>query len=101
MIERARQTDSSDMVQVWRTMTAHDETQPWWEPHQLFMSEFCNNNKMLPLRFTVFNYRNNGAHKMYGYVETTTRGIEMIGNEPLIIKNEKGKKTGELIFNQF
>ena len=44
-IERARQNEGNDMVRVWKTLTAHDETRPWWEPHQLFMSEFCNNNK--------------------------------------------------------
>ena len=84
LIERSRQSASADadpnlldMVKVWKTHTAHDEPKPWWEPHQLFMTEFCNNNKMLPLRFTVYNYRNNGEHKMYGRVVTTTREIEM------------------------
>ena len=56
---------------------------------------------MLPLRFTVYNYRNNGAHKMYGYSETTTRLIEMGTTEPIILHNEKGKKIGHLVFNQF
>lgn len=68
LVERSRQLDATenlkanDMVKVWKTHTAHDETKPWWEPHQLYMTEFCNNNKMLPLRFTVYNYRNNGEH---------------------------------------
>lgn len=54
------------------------------------------------MRLTVYNYRNNGQHRMYGYVDTTTRGIEMLNvNEPLYIKNEKGKVTGSLVFNKF
>ena len=39
---------------------------------------------------------------MYGYLETTTRGIEMIGlGNPIPLKNEKGKTTGQIVFNQF
>ena len=46
LIERARQNNSiSDMVKVFKTSTAHDETCPRWEPHTLQMTEFCNNNK--------------------------------------------------------
>ena len=33
LMERARQNETSDMVQVWKTTTAHDEVRPWWEPH--------------------------------------------------------------------
>ena len=33
LIERARQNDDGDMVKVWKTLTAHDECRPWWEPH--------------------------------------------------------------------
>lgn len=102
MIERARQVDNLDFVRIWQSRTAHDDISPWWEPQELSMTEFCNNNKMLPLRLTVYNYRNNGTHESYGYVETSTRGIEMVGSEePMIIRDKKGKKMGELFFNQF
>jgi len=50
---------------------------------------------------TVYNYKNSGSLKIYGYTETTTRSIEMLAGEPLILRNEKGKRTGELVFNQF
>ena len=82
------------MVRVYQTAIAHDEVSPWWEPKTLYMTEFCNNNKMLPLRFTVYNYRNNGVHKQYGSVEITTRGIEMLPKAKLDLKNSKGKTTG-------
>lgn len=66
-IERARQNeDRQDMVKVFRTPTAHDEIKPWWEPTTLFMTEFCNNNKQLPIRISVKNYVNAGTHKVYG-----------------------------------
>lgn len=54
------------MVKVFRTPTAHDEIKPWWEPTTLFMTEFCNNNKQLPIRISVKNYVNAGTHKVYG-----------------------------------
>lgn len=44
------------MVKVFKTATAHDELNPWWEPQTLLMTEFCNNNKQLPIRISVFNY---------------------------------------------
>ena len=87
------------MVRVFTTSTAHDETNPWWEPHTLFMTEFCNNNKQLPLRISVKNYSNNDAHKMYGSVEVTTRGIEMLSGGQLNLTNEAGKVTGSIRFN--
>ena len=89
------------MVKVYRTTTAHDKLQPWWDPQTLYMTEFCNNNKQLPLRITVFNYKNHGEHSEYGHVETTTRGIEMQAGESFTLLNQKGQKTGQLTFNQF
>ena len=63
------------------------------------MTEFCNNNKQLPLRISVHNYKNQGSHDLYGSLDITTRGIEMNPNIPLQIKNAKGKVTGSITFN--
>ena len=82
------------MVKVFKTSIAHDQLNPWWEPHTLFMTEFCNNNKQLPLRITVNNYKNSGQPEQYGSVETTTRAIEMLSGESLYLTNQKGKRTG-------
>ena len=30
-IERARQNDPTDMVRIWKSSIAHDDTHPWWE----------------------------------------------------------------------
>ena len=67
------------------------------------MTEFCNNNKQLPLRISVKNYENNGPHKLYGSVNITCRGIEMLreGEDELEIRNAKGRVTGRLTFNNF
>ena len=62
------------------------------------MAEFCNNNKYLPLRFSVYSYTNSGDHPRYGFAECTLKQIEMLGDNPLVIRNSKGKKTGELLF---
>ena len=64
------------------------------------MTEFCNNNKQLPLRISVYNYKNHGAHKLYGFVEITARGIEMAYNvNKLALTNKKGKVKGHIEFN--
>lgn len=99
VIERARQNVLNDMVIVFRTQTAYDQINPWWEPNTLSMTEFCNNNKLLPLKISVKCDQNYGVHKIYGSVEITTRGIEMAGLQSLELKNAKGKVTGTITFN--
>jgi len=64
------------------------------------MTEFCNNNKLLPIRLSVYSYVNSGEHPMYGYVDTTTREIEMRPNNMLPLKDAKGKDAGYIKFNQ-
>lgn len=64
------------------------------------MTEFCNNNKFLPMRLSVFKYTNSGDHPSYGSVVTTTRDIEMLPDGPegkLYLNNSKGKKTKQYI----
>ena len=65
-IERARQNVSEsghgDMVRVFRTANYYDTVKPRWEPHTLTMTQFCNNNKQLPIRISVYNYKNTGDH---------------------------------------
>lgn len=67
------------------------------------MTEFCNNNKYLPVRFSVLSYTNQGEHHCYGQVITTTRDIEMLPaeNKYLNLTDKTGKVTGQLIFKQF
>mgnify|MGYP000029303838 CR=1 FL=1 len=66
------------------------------------MTEFCNNNKELPLKISVYNHTNNGDHKLYGSTMTTARQIEMkAAGEHLILTNAKKQKIGYIAFNQF
>lgn len=64
------------------------------------MTQFCNNNKTLPLRITVKHSMNHGDHKVYGQMTTSAKEIEMqaVGDE-LDIKDSKGKKVGNIAFN--
>ena len=64
------------------------------------MTELCNNNKLLPVRFSVYSYVNSGQHPLYGYIDTTIREIEM-SDKQLTLKDEKGREAGYLKFNQF
>jgi hypothetical protein len=64
------------------------------------MSEFCNNNKYLPLRFSVYSYTNFGDHPLYGYVICNVKDIEMAKDGTMDIKDKKGKVGGKIIFNQ-
>ena len=60
------------------------------------MAEFCNNNKYLPLRFSVYSYTNSGDHPKYGSVVCNLKAIEMLGEGKLEIKNKKNKVTGSI-----
>lgn len=62
------------------------------------MAEFCNNNKYLPLRISVFSYTNSGDHPKYGSVICNLKDIEMLGKSEMAIRNTRGKKTGSIRF---
>ena len=59
------------------------------------MTTFCNNNKSLPFRVSVFNYSNAGDHEIYGSCVTSVREIEM-GRKELEIESERGLKNGTI-----
>jgi hypothetical protein len=65
------------------------------------MPEFCNCNKYLPIRLSVYSYINAGDHPLYGSVITTTRDIEMLPDGCLELKDAKGQVNGHIKFNQF
>jgi hypothetical protein len=66
------------------------------------MTEFCNNNKYLPIRFTVLGYSNAGEPHHYGSVTMNTRDIEMLpDNKTATLLDTKGKPSGSLTFKQF
>ena len=67
------------------------------------MSNLCNNNKNLPIKFTVVCYTNKGEEPVYGSVVTTTRAIEMLpeNKRTLDLLTDKGKFGGTITFNLF
>jgi len=86
-------------VRVLQTQYKFENRSPWWDSHQMTMAEFCNNNKYLPLRFSVFSYTNSGDHPKYGSVVCNLKAIEMLGDGKLEIKNKNNKVTGSIQFN--
>ena len=63
------------------------------------MTEFCNNNKLLPIRLSVYCYANSGQHSLYGKVNTTVRDIEMLPDGILQLEDEKGRSAGTISVN--
>lgn len=61
------------------------------------MPEFCDNNRWLPLKFSVENYNKYGEHLHYGSVICNLKDIEMDENKIFYLKNEKGEKKGNFI----
>lgn len=88
-------------MRVFKSEFKYDEVNPWWDANQMSMTDFCNNNKTLPIRISVRSYRNAGEHPFYGSVVTTTREIEMGGKNDIEIKDKNGKVQGTLKFNRF
>jgi len=64
------------------------------------MSEFCNGDKYLPLKFSVYSYTNFGDHPLYGSVVCNMKDIEMAKDGTLEIFDKKGKLGGYIKFNQ-
>lgn len=64
------------------------------------MSEMCNNNKNLPLKFSVYSYINSaGEHPLYGSVISSMKEIEAADKKSLKLKNKKGGPAGFIRFN--
>lgn len=83
MIERGKIEQPGEWMRVFKTEFKYDEINPWWDAYQMSMTNFCNNNKTLPIRISVRSYRNAGQHPFYGTVVTTTREIEMAPDNQL------------------
>ena len=96
IIERAKQNNQKEFVRVHQTQYKFNKTEPRWDTTQMAMTDFCLNNKYLPLRFSVYSYQNSGTHPKYGEAVCTLKDIEM--NPEIAIKNSKGKVKGKLRF---
>lgn len=94
-IERSRTLESQDLtrgedpavtdwVPVYQTNRLFGTSKCEWDPFTIRMSTLCNNNKKLPLRISVHNFRNYGTHYCYGSAITSIREIEM-GNTTLTL----------------
>ncbi len=101
MIERGKIEQPGEYMRVFKTEFKYADTNPWWDAYQMTMTDFCNNNKTLPIRISVLCYRNAGKHPIYGTVVTTTREIEMAPDSTIEIKDKNGKVQGTLTFNRF
>ena len=64
------------------------------------MTDFCSNNKTLPIRLNMYCYQNSGRHQLYGRVITSVREIEM-GRTTLELFSERGRYAGSLQVNNF
>jgi len=90
------QCNVTDWIRVHKTNYQFDTCKPMWDPFTLRMSTLCNNNKKLPLRFSVHSFKNYGIHYCYGEVITSLREIEMDENKVFPIKRKNGKPGGEV-----
>ena len=71
-----------------------------FDPILFKMTDFCNNNKTLPIRVSVYNYSNAGDHELYGRVVTSVREIEM-GKLDFEIISKRNKMMGNLLVKHF
>lgn len=77
LIERGKIDRPGEWMKVFKTDYVSGNLTPSWDTYQLTMTDFCNNNKSLPLRLSVKSYRNSGECPTYGESITSTREIEM------------------------
>jgi hypothetical protein len=96
LIERGRIDKPGDWLKVFKTDFKYEETDPRWDAYQMPMTDFCNNNKTVPLRLSVKCYVNSGEHPVYGVVTTSTREIEMTPDKKLDILDAKGRVAGSI-----
>ena len=64
------------------------------------LTEFCNNDKTLPIRISVLSYDNSDDHQLYGKTITSVREIGM-GRTKLEITNKRGRAMGHISVDNF
>ena len=90
-----------DWVRVKKTITIFDQCKNLnFDSLEFKLTDFCNNNKVLPIRISVHCYSNAGEHELYGRVITSVREIEM-GKHKLEIISKRKKSMGFLYVDQF
>ena len=75
LIERARNNESisadeKDFVRVHQTNVLNESVSPMWTNQRLKLQSLCNSNRNLPIRFSIYNFREHGDHELYGQVVT-------------------------------
>ena len=102
MDKAVKSTDKiKDWVRVTKTAVIFDKCKNLNFEHINFkLTDFCNNNKVLPIRISVYCYANAGDHELYGRVITSVREIEM-GGETLEIISKRDKTMGHLYVDYF
>lgn len=58
---------------VYRSEHINNHLNPYWAPFSLSLEELCYCDLNWPLKLTVFDYQENGSHRVIGEVETTTQ----------------------------
>ena len=90
-----------DYVRVHKTDFIFDQCKDLnFDGLELKLTNFCNNNKTVPVRISVYCYTNSGDHELYGRVVTSVKEIEM-GKEKLELINKRNKNMGYLYVDNF
>lgn len=59
-----------DSVKVHETEFKTETTNPLWYIKDLRIQSLCNSDPLLPIEFEIWNYNDDGNHKMYGSFQT-------------------------------
>ena len=90
-----------DWVRIKKTSFIFDKSKNLDFDHiKAKLTDFCNKNKTLPIRLSVYNYTNVGDHDLYGQVITSVREIE-IGKTELELRSKRNKYMGTLNIDNF
>ena len=103
-VERALSDDDSfgqtEWMKVFQTPVQYDTVEPEFPQVTIKLQRLCDGNKNLPIKWSVWSLVGEGW-KLYGDTVQSLTDIDRQGEKQIILKNEKNKNAGYIIFDNF
>jgi len=95
-LEISRSTEAGHWVPVFKTEAVDDNLSPVWRPFTVKATQLNNGDAHRPLMLRVFDYENNGRHRLLGEVQTSALELKRLGDDKgsLQLQNAKGQVGG-------
>lgn len=89
IISRAREAKNPDeFVRVYRSPIMYNNTTPIWNPNKIKLTQLCNGEYSLPIKFSFYSHDEGGTDQLYGEATTTVNKIQNDSKKLSLMKKD-------------